>query len=117
MLLNDDYGEPIKCHCPEGKIHNVQCPWYHPDVIYIIDSQEDLSSIELAAQQKIYIIYQNTTHNTPEHCGCGTVAEIAYMGHNMACFEFQYIHSSEEKEDILYWMSSHQEQETKTTVS
>ena len=37
MLLNDDYREPIKCHCPEGKIHHVQCPWYHPDVIYIID--------------------------------------------------------------------------------
>ena len=47
MLLNDDYGEPIKCHCPEGKIHHAQCPWYHPDVIYIIDFQEDLSSIEL----------------------------------------------------------------------
>ena len=23
MLLNDDYGEPIKCLCPEGKIHHV----------------------------------------------------------------------------------------------
>ena len=22
MLLNDDYGEPIKCQCPKGKIHH-----------------------------------------------------------------------------------------------
>ena len=95
MLLNDDYGEPIKCHCPEGKIHHVQCPWYHPDVIYIIDFQEDLSSIELAAQQKIYNIYQNTIHNPPEHCGCGTAAEIAYMGHTTGCFKFKYIHERE----------------------
>ena len=51
--------------------------------------QEDLSPSELAAQQKIYNIYQNTIHNTPEHCGCGTAAEIAYMGHNTGCFEFQ----------------------------
>ena len=92
MLLNDDYGEPILCKCPEGKIHHVQCPWYHPDGIYIIDFQEDLSSIELATQQKIYNIYQNTMHNPPEHCGCGTAAEIAYMGHNTGCFKFKYIH-------------------------
>ena len=101
MLLNDDYGEPIKCQCPEGKIHHVQCPWYHPDVIYIIDFQEDLSSIELAAQQKIYNIYQNTIHNPPEHCGCGTAAEIAYMGHNTGCFGFQYIHERESYEVLL----------------
>ena len=43
LLLNDDYGEPIKCQCPKGKIHHEQCPWYNPDVIYIIDFQEDLS--------------------------------------------------------------------------
>ena len=49
MLLNDDYGEPIKCQCPKGKIHHKQCPWYNPDVIYIIDIQEDLSPSELAA--------------------------------------------------------------------
>ena len=101
MLLNDDYGEPIKCHCPEGKIHHVQCPWYHPDVIYIIDFQEDLSSIELAAQQKIYNIYQNTIHNPPEHCGCGTAAEIAYMGHTTGCFKFKYIHERESYEVLL----------------
>ena len=95
MLVKDDYGEPIKCHCPEGKIHHVQCPWYHPDVIYIIDFQEDLSSIELAAQQKIYNIYKDTIHNPPENCGCGTAAEVAYMGHNTACFKFKYIHERE----------------------
>ena len=89
ILLNDDYGQLIKCQCPEGKIHHVQCPWYHPDVIYIMDFQENLSSSELAAQLKIYNIYQNTIHNPPEHCGCGTAAEIAYMDHNTGCFEFQ----------------------------
>ena len=73
----------------------LQCPWYHPDVIYIIDFQEDLSSIELAAQQKIYNIYKDTIHNPPENCGCGTAAEIAYMGHNTACFQFKYIHERE----------------------
>ena len=101
MLVKDDYGEPIKCHCPEGKIHHVQCPWYHPDVIYIIDFQEDLSSIELGAQQKIYNIYKDTIHNPPENCGCGTTAEIAYMGHNTACFKFQYIHERESYEVLL----------------
>ena len=101
MLLNDDYGEPIKCQCPEGKIYHVQCPWYNPDVIYIIDFQEDLSPSELAAQQKIYDIYQNTIHNPPEHCGCGTAAEIAYMGHNTGCIEFYYIHERESYEVLL----------------
>ena len=45
MLVKDEYGEPIKCQCPEGRIHHVQGPWYHPDDIYIIDFQEDLSSM------------------------------------------------------------------------
>ena len=101
MLLNDDYGEPIKCQCSKGNIHHVQCPWYNPDVIYIIDFQEDLSPSELAAQQKIYNIYQNTIHNPPEHCGCGTAAEIAYMGHNTGCIEFQHIHERESYEVLL----------------
>ena len=101
MLVKDDYGEPIKCHCPEGKIHHVQCPWYHPDVIYIIDFQENLSSIELADQQKIYNIYKDTLHNPPENCGCGTAAEVAYMGHNTACFKFKYIHERESYEVLL----------------
>ena len=61
MLLNDQKGEPIKCQCPKGKkrqMHHVQCPWYNPNLIYIIDLPEDLSPSELAAQQKIYSIYQ-----------------------------------------------------------
>ena len=101
MLVKDDYGEPIRCHYPEGKIHHVQCPWYHPDVIYIVDFQEDLSSIELSAQQKIYNIYQNTIHYPPEHCGCGIAAEIAYMGHTTGCFKFKYIHERESYEVLL----------------
>ena len=101
MLLNDDYGEPIKCHSPAGKIHHLKCPCYRPGFIYIIDFQEDLSSIELAAQQKIYNIYQNTIHNPPEHCGCGTAAEIAYMGHNIGCFKFKYIHERDSYEVLL----------------
>ena len=101
MLVNNDYREPIKCQCPKGKIHHVQCPLYNPDVIYIIDFQEDLSPSELAAQQKIYNIYKNTIHNTPEHCGCGTAAEIAYMSHNTRCFEFKYIHERESYEILL----------------
>ena len=100
MLLNNEYGEPIKCQCPKGKIHHKQCPWYNPDIIYIIDFQEDLSPSKLAAQQKIYI-YQNTIHNPPEHCGCGTAAEIAYMGHSTGCVEFQYIHERESYEVLL----------------
>ena len=86
--------------CPKGKIHHEQCPWYSPDVIYIIDFQEDLSPSKLVAQQKIYI-YQNTIHNPPEHCGCGTAAEIAYMSHNTGCIEFQYIHERESYEVLL----------------
>ena len=123
MLVKDDYGEPIKCHCPEGKIHHVQCPWYHPDVIYIIDFQEDLSAIELSAQQKIYNIYQNTIHNPPKHCGCDTAAEIAYMGHTTGCFKFKYIHERESYEVLLailkkrQKMSSQKKEETKTTIS
>ena len=101
MLQNDEQGEPIKCHCPSGKIHHVKCPWFHPDIIYIIDVKEDLSPSELAAQQKIYNIYQNTVHNPPEQCGCGTAAEIAYMGHHTGCVEFQYIHERESYEVLF----------------
>ena len=97
MLQNDQKGKPIKCHCPRGKMCHKQCPWYNPNTIYIIDFQ-DLSPSELAAQQKIYNIYQNTIHNPPEHCGCGTAAEIAYMGHSTGCVEFQYINERESYE-------------------
>ena len=63
--------------------------------------KKNLLPSELTAQQKIYNIYQNTIHNTPEHCGCGTAAEIAYMGHNTGYFEFQYIQERESYEVLL----------------
>ena len=77
-----------ECQCPRGKMHHSNCPWYNPDIIYILDTKGDLSTSEQAAQQKIYSMYQNTTNNPPEICGCGTAAEIAYMGHNTGCVEF-----------------------------
>ena len=69
-----------ECQCPRGKIHSTKCTWYHPDTIYILDTKGDLSTSEQAAQQKIYHIYLNTLNSPPENCGCGTAAEIAYMG-------------------------------------
>ena len=82
MLQNNEKGEPIECLCPRGKIHHFQCPWYNPDIIYILDNNNDLSTKEQAAQQKIYNMYENTTNNPPEICGCGTASVIAYMGHS-----------------------------------
>ena len=40
MLQNNQKGEPIKCHFPRGKMQHKQCPWYNPDIIYIIDFQK-----------------------------------------------------------------------------
>ena len=82
-------------------MYYVKCPWYNLDIIYILAFKEDLAPSELDAQQKNYNIYQNTVHNPPEHCGCGTAAEIAYMGHNTGCVEFQYIHKGESYEVLL----------------
>ena len=101
MLQMDEKGEPINCHCPRGKIHHFKCPWYNPDILYIIDTKGDLSTSEQAAQQKIYNMYQNTTNNPPENCGCGTAAAVAYMGHNTGCVEFQHIHERESYEVLL----------------
>ena len=36
-----------------------------------------------------------------EDCGCGTAAEIAYMGHHTVCDEFQYINERESYEVLL----------------
>ena len=69
MLQNDEKGDPIECLCPRGKIHHFGCPWYNPDVIYIIDTNDDLSASEQAAQQKIYKMYQITKNNPLENCG------------------------------------------------
>ena len=101
MLQNDERGEPIEFNCPRGKIHHLEWPLYNPDVIYIIDTKDDLSTSEQAAQQRIYNKCQNTQSNPPENCGCGTAAEIAYIGHHTSCLDFQYIHERESYEVLL----------------
>ena len=45
--------------------------------------------------------YLETLNNQPEQCGCGTAAEIAYMGHHTGCIEFQYIHERESFEVLF----------------
>ena len=54
--MNHPNGEPMTCKCPRGRLHNQQCPWYHPDVINIPDIENSLSTSEQAAQGKIYDI-------------------------------------------------------------
>ena len=41
MLQNDEKGEPIECICPRGTRHISKCPWYNPDIIYVIDNDHD----------------------------------------------------------------------------
>ena len=101
LLLNHPNGEPVECKCPRGRLHSQQCPWYHPDVINIPDIRNDLSTSEQAAQGKIYIIYQNTLNGPQKLCGCGTAAEIAYLGHKSTCDEFQWIHERSSYEMLL----------------
>ena len=43
----------------------------------------------------------NSSHHQKEHCGCGSAAEIAYMGHHTGCNEFQYVHERESYEVLL----------------
>ena len=101
LLLNHPNGEPVECKCPRGRLHSQQCPWYHPDVINIPDIRNDLSTGEQAAQGKIYTMYQNTLNGPQELCGCGTAAEIAYLGHKSTCDEFQWIHERSSYEMLL----------------
>ena len=55
-----------------------------------------------AAQGKIYDMYhQNTQNGQQEPCGCGTTAEIAYMGHKSTCVEFQWIYERSSYEMLL----------------
>ena len=92
------------CRCPETEPHNTNCEWYDPDTIFILDAMNDISASEEAAQQKIYDLYMsslNSSHPLKEECGCGTAAEIAYMGHHTGCDEFQYIHERESYEVLL----------------
>ena len=86
---------------PRGKIHDSNCSWYHPDIIYILDTKGDISTSEQAAQQKMYQMYQNTLNNPPENCAYGTAAEIAYMGHNTGGIEFLHLHERESYEVML----------------
>ena len=56
-------------------------------------TRNDLSQSEQAAQGKIYDMYHHNSQNEQqEPCGCGTAAEIAYMGHKSTCEQFQWIH-------------------------
>ena len=43
----------------------------------------------------------NSSHKLTEYCGCGTAAEIAYIGHHTGCNEFQCIHERESYEVLL----------------
>ena len=74
------------------------------NIIYILEAPDDISASEEAAQQKIYDLYMksmNSSHHQTEYCGCGSAAEIAYMGHHTGCSEFQYVHERESFEVLL----------------
>ena len=71
------------------------------DVINIPDIRNDLSKSEQAVQGKICAMYQNTQNGPQELCGCGTAAEIAYLGHKSTCDEFQWIHERSSYEMLL----------------
>ena len=43
----------------------------------------------------------NSSHHQTEYCGCGSAAEIAYMGHHTGCSEFKYVHERESYEVLL----------------
>ena len=102
LVMNYQNGEPMLCTCPTGRLHNQQCPWYHPEVINVPDIENTLSTSEQAVQGKIYDMYhQNTQNGQQEPCGCGTAAEIAYMGHKSTCVEFQWIYEKSSYEMLL----------------
>ena len=84
--------------CPQTEPHSTKCEWYDPNIIYILETQGDISASEEAAQQKTYDLHLNSLNSTQqptEYCHCGTAAEIAYLGHHTGCNEFQYIHERE----------------------
>ena len=92
------------CQCPQTEPHDTKCEWYDPNIIYILEAPDDISASEEAAQQKIYDLYMssmNSSHQQTEYCGCGSAAEIAYMGHHTGCNEFQYVHERESYEVLL----------------
>ena len=92
------------CQCTKTEPHDTSCEWYDSDIIYILEAPDDISASEEAAQQKIYDLYMksmSTSHQQKESCGCGSAAEIAYMGHHTGCSEFQYVHERESYEVLL----------------
>ena len=102
LVMNYQNEEPMSCTCPRGRLHNQKCPWYHPEVINVPDIENTLSTSEQAAQGKIYDMYHQYTQNgQQESCGCGTAAEIAYMGHKSTCVEFPWIHERSSYEMLL----------------
>ena len=101
LLLTNDNGESIECTCPRAGIHGKKCVWYNPNYINIPDTRNDLSISEQAALGKIYDMFQNTQNGQEELCGCGTSAEIAYLGHKSTCEEFQWIHERSSYEILL----------------
>ena len=102
VVMDYKNEEPMLCTCPRGRLHNEQCPWYHPEVINVPDIENNLSTSEQAAQGKIYDMYhQNCQHVQQESCGCGTAAEIAYMGHKSTSVEFQWIYERSSYEMLL----------------
>ena len=101
LLLTNDNGESIECTCPRARIHDKKCIWYNPNYINIPDTRNNLSISEQGAQGKIYDMYQNTQNGQQESCGCGTAAEIAYLGHKSTCEEFQWIHERSSYEMLL----------------
>ena len=100
-------GKPIECTCPRARIHDKKCVWYNPNYINIPDTRNALSTSEQAAQEKIYDMYQSTQNGQQELCGCGTVAEIAYLGHKSTCEEFQWIHERSSYEMLLVILHPH----------
>ena len=102
VVMNYQNEEPMLCTCPRGRLHNQQCPWYHPEVINVPDIENTLSTSEQAAQGKIYDMYhQNSQNVQQESCGCGTPAEIAYMDHKSTVVEFQWIYERSSYEILL----------------
>ena len=102
VVMDYQNEEPMLCTCPRGRLHNEQCPWYHPEVINVPDIENTLSTSEQAAQGKIYDMYhQNSQNMQQKACGCGTAAEIAYMGHKSTCEEFQWIYERSSYEMLL----------------
>ena len=102
LLLTNDSGESIGCTWPKARIHDKKCIWYNPNYINIPDTRNDLSISEQAAQGKVYDMYHHNSQNEQqEPCGCGTAAEIAYMGHKSTCEQFQWIHERSSYEWLL----------------